>query len=57
VKYRIFYTNFGYWSQDEHTSLDAAKTAAVKAGFESTINLGDEIIFAWSPIGGFRKIY
>jgi hypothetical protein len=37
-------------------SLDEAKVAAIKSGFECAL-VGDDFMEVWSPIGGWRKIY
>ena len=54
--YRIFLTNFDYFIQDTFETLESAKNRAKAAGFDSTIYHGDNLLLAWSIIGGFREI-
>lgn len=55
--YRIYLNNFSYFLDGSWNTLDEAKQAARKAGFESSIMMGSEVVLCWSPIGGFRRLY
>lgn len=56
--YRVFWINFGYYSQDEFTTLDAAIAHGKSKCFEFQVTHDcDESVFvSWSPIGGLRTI-
>jgi hypothetical protein len=51
--YQTILVNFGY---DVYTgrSLEEARAAAVKAGFESVILLDGAHVASYSPIGGWK---
>jgi hypothetical protein len=52
--YRIYFINFGYFSQNESETLEGAKKIAKKAGFQSSILAPDgEIDASFCPISGF----
>lgn len=52
-KYRIYFTNFQYFSYNEAPTLDEAIKAARSAGFQSSIYSPDnEIVASYCPIGG-----
>lgn len=51
---RIWYQNFGYYSQEEPKTLAATKEQCVKAGFQASVVLDGEVVATWCPIGGWR---
>lgn len=53
--YRLYLTNFGYFTPDSFSSLDAAVTGAKKIGFEVTIYRDSDIVASWSVIGGLHR--
>ena len=54
-KIRIFWTNHGYYSQEEFTSIDDAVAYVRTKCFEAAFHQGDNVLAAWSPISGLRK--
>jgi len=55
-KIRVFWTNFGYASQEEFDSVEAAVVYARSKCFEASFWSVDEFQGSWSPIGGFRPV-
>ena len=56
MNYKTYLTNFGR-SIYEGGDLQAAKSAAIKAGFECTIYVDGWVpILTWGPIGGWRGV-
>jgi hypothetical protein len=56
MKYRIYWTNFGYYSQDEFTTLAEAIAYGKSKCFEFQISHDCNVVASWSPIGGLRTI-
>lgn len=54
--FRIWWTNFGYFSQREFTTLDEARSYGKGQCFDHVIYEGDEIIGSWSVFGGWRNV-
>jgi len=59
VKFRIFFTNFDYYSQEEFSDSESALEYGKSKCFEFSVNEfhGKEyirMISSWSPIGGTR---
>jgi hypothetical protein len=54
--FRIYLVNFGYFLSTESDSLDSAKEQASKAGFESCIYCGDNMVATYSQLYGFRTL-
>jgi hypothetical protein len=61
MKYRIYFTNLGWFSQEEFTDLDDAKRYVVKKHFEATIYRYDtdwssaDRVCSWTVFGGWRN--
>lgn len=55
MHYRTFLVNFGF-SKYAGESLEVAKAAAVKSGFESVIYADEQPILSWSPTQGWRGL-
>ena len=54
--YRVFFVNFGYFSQNESASFEEACLIAKRAGFEAAIyNPAGEVCATWSVFGGVRR--
>lgn len=53
--YKTRLINFGY-NLYEGDSLAAARSSAVRAGFESVITQDDQPILSYSPLGGWRGL-
>jgi hypothetical protein len=56
MKYRIYFTNFGYYSQDEFDSLELAQVYARSKSFQSQIVFDGVTVMTWCPISGFRSM-
>lgn len=54
--YKIFLTNFGYFSQREFGSLLEAREGAKKLCFECSIIKDDQVVATFSPLGGFQVV-
>lgn len=54
--FRVYYTNFHYFSQNEFSTIEEAFAHARKVHFESAIYKGDELVGSWGPFSG-RKYY
>lgn len=53
-RYRIFWTNMGYYSQEEFTSLADAIAYGKSKCFEFTVHHAGEILASWTVFGGTR---
>lgn len=51
--FEIFFTNFGYASQETPDTFEQAKAIAKKANFQSTIWQGEILVASYCPISGF----
>jgi hypothetical protein len=51
---RVFWTNHGYYSQEEFTNLDDAVAYVRTKCFEAAFHQDDRVLAGWSPIGGLR---
>lgn len=54
--YEVYFTNFGYTSQDRYPDLNAARIAAREKGYECSFRRGGVIVATWSPLYGFRPM-
>jgi hypothetical protein len=60
MKYRIFFTNLGWYSQEEFTDINEAKQYVRSKFFEATIYAYDkdwssaERVASWTVFGGWR---
>jgi hypothetical protein len=61
--YRVYFTNFGYYSQEKFNTLDSALEYGKSKCFEFQVTheLADgwecrRVVASWSPIGGLRTI-
>jgi hypothetical protein len=53
--FRVFFTNFGYFSQDGGATEEDARAIAKRAGFQSQItNPQGDIVATYCPLAGFR---
>ena len=55
MKFRVYWSNFGYFSQEEFTSLDAARKYGVAKFFEHSIYEGDTPVGYWTTFGGWHS--
>ena len=53
-KYRVFWTNHGYYSQEEFDTLADAIAYGKHQCFEFSVHQGDKMHVAWGPISGLR---
>lgn len=51
--FRIYFYNFGYYSQNEGKTAEEAKEIARKAGFQCTIQYNGETVACFCPLNGF----
>ena len=54
MKFRIFWTNFGYFAQPEFDTLEAARAYGVEKFFEHSIYQGDRRVGYWTTFGGWH---
>lgn len=54
--FTVFLTNFGYSLDGSWSTLEAAKEAGRKAGFEFTVRCNGGAVGAWSVFGGWRNL-
>jgi len=54
--FKVWYSNFRYFSQDEFETIEDAFEHAKSTGFEATIYKNDSLVASWSPISG-KRIY
>lgn len=54
--FKIFFTNFGYYSQETFDNLDAAIAYGKDKFFEFQVVVNDAPVYVWSVFGGGRKI-
>jgi hypothetical protein len=54
--YKVYFTNFGYFSADTFATLDAAIAKAKSVCFECSIVQNNETVATWSSIGGLRMV-
>ncbi len=52
--FRIFWTNFGHFSQEEFGTLEAAKSYVKDKFFEAGIWQGETLVASWTVFGGWR---
>jgi hypothetical protein len=52
--FRIFFYNFGYYSQNEAKTPEEAKEIARKAGFQCRIEKDGEMVASYCPLNGFQ---
>ena len=53
--YKVYWTNFGYFSQEEFTTLEAAKKHGVDKFFEHQIYFNGEMVGYWTTFGGWHE--
>lgn len=54
--FRVYFTNFQYYSQNEGKTLEEAIQIAKQAGFDACIVQNGNIVATWSILGG-TKLY
>lgn len=54
--FRVYFTNFQYYSARECDTLEGARKVARDAGFQSVIEENGSAVASFCPIGGFRTI-
>ena len=54
--FTVFLTNIGYSLDGSWATLEAAKAAGRKAGFEFTVRCNGGAVGAWSVFGGWRNL-
>jgi hypothetical protein len=53
--FRVFLTNFGYFLEAKHDTIEGALRAALEVHFECTIiGPGGKIVATWGPFSGTR---
>lgn len=55
--YRIFFSNFNYYSANTSETIEGAKKIARAAGFDSVIELDGEAVCTYSGGFGFRNMH
>lgn len=53
--FRVFFSNFGYYSQYEGKTLDEAKSICRKACFQARIEENGVLVATYCPLAGFRN--
>lgn len=54
--FRIFFTNFGYYSQHEGRTLDEAREICRRACFQASVVRDGVTVATYCPISGFRDL-
>lgn len=55
--FKLYFTNIpDRGLVGEYATLDSAKVAAKRYGFEATVMMGGDVVAAWSPIGGWKSL-
>lgn len=54
--YKVYFSNFYYYSANTSDTIDGAKIIARKAGFDSIIELNGEAVCTYTSINGFVNI-
>ncbi len=55
--FKVFFTNFGYYSANERPTLEEAKVVARKAGFQSSITSPEgKVVASYCPLLGMREM-
>lgn len=54
AKVRVFWTNHGYFSQEEFETVPEAYLYGVGKCFEFSLHCDGDILVAWGPISGLR---
>lgn len=52
--YKVYWTNFGYYSQEEFTTLDAARNYGKSKCFEHSVHFKGEMVGYWTTFGGWH---
>lgn len=55
--YKVFFTNFGYYSANESETEAGARKIAVAAGYQCHIELDGAPVLSYAPGVGFRTWY
>lgn len=55
--YKIYFSNFNYYSANTASNLKDAKEFARKAGFDSIIELDGEPVCTYSAVFGFVNVH
>lgn len=53
--YKVYWTNFGYYSQEEFTTLDAARNYGKSKCFEHSVHFNGEMVGYWTVFGGWHE--
>lgn len=53
--FRVYFTNFGYFSQETFTNVDDAKAYVKKVFSEASVWDGDRMVASWTVFGGWRS--
>jgi len=53
--FKVWYSNFRYFSQDEWETFEDAVRHARQGGFQASIYKGDHLVASFCPIAGVRK--
>ena len=54
--YKVYFSNFYYYSVNISETIEGAKIIAKKAGFDSVIELNGEAICTYSTLYGFINV-
>lgn len=52
--FRVFFVNFGYYSQNEGRTLEEAREICRRAGFQARVDRDGETVATWCPLAGWR---
>lgn len=55
MKYRIWFSNFSYFHQNEYKTEDSAVIGAKDMGFDAVIYRGETPISSYTILGGYKK--
>lgn len=55
TSYRVFWTNHGYFSAEEFSTLQAAIAYGKSKCFEFSVHFDNKMLGAWGPISGHKS--
>lgn len=53
--YRVYFTNFGYYSSNVSSTEDGARKVAKLAGYQASIEKDGKVFLSYCPSAGFRN--
>lgn len=52
MKYRVYFINHDYYSQEEFDTCNGAIAYGIDKGFEFAVHYGSDVVASWGPIRG-----